>query len=247
MKVSSLFKVDDSNNIVIKDTTDYTNSQNWAFTSYTEANSGTILVLGYHNKNSEIEYTTPIYINENKRNAEYIIKVPKDGWITLYQIVLPNKKCIEEAAYNGLFENLSKEEYVYYLDGNTIKDYNHPNTKVDIDLILLDTNNSNILINEKDYISIWNLQKCLVNLCLEIFNNLGAFGKCFNSSSINDELKYKRDLVWMAIHVIKYLTKYNMKAEAARIINQLEGCNGICTQSQTKSVRGCGCNKGSKA
>ena len=33
----------------------------------------------------------------------------------------------------------------------------------------------------------------------------------------------------MAINVIKYMSKYNMTAEAARIINQLEGCNGICT------------------
>ena len=119
---------------------------------------------------------------------------------------------------------------MYYIDNKVIKDYNHPDSKVDLKAILeLNPGTSTALIVEKDYISIWNLQKCLVNLCLEIFNNLGAFGKCFNSSSINDELKYKRDLVWMAIHVIKYLTKYNMKAEAARIINQLEGCNGICT------------------
>ena len=48
----------------------------------------------------------------------------------------------------------------------------------------------------------------------------------------------------MAINVIKYMSKYNMKAEAARIINQLEGCNGICTGTNNpEKISGCGCSR----
>ena len=243
MELGLEFKIDNQNNIVVKDTTKYEDVPNNTFNSFTKFNSGSIYVLGYHYKHNEIEYTKPLYINQHTEYSQYRINVPKDGWITLYHIILPTKEYVDSLPIDVVRET----DYVYYIYEGKVYDRNHNDNIVDIDTMLsVNPNLTSILIDEQDYISIWNLQKCLVDLCLEIFNNLDAFGHCFNSNNISDELKYRRDLVWMAIHVIKYLARYNMKPEAARIINQLEGCNGVCTKTRTKGVRGCGCNKGSK-
>lgn len=243
MKVSSKFKIDNFNNIIVEDTTVYPQTQDWTLKSYRKEDSGSVFVLGYHSKDKDIEYISTLYVNLNTDNSQHKIQIPKDGWITLHQIVLPTKEFVDQN-----FDNIKdSKQYIFYIHKNKLyqksKEGNE-DSRVNIETIMsLDSEWHNTCDNEIEYISIWNLQKCLVNLCLEIFNNLGAFGKCFNSSSINDELKYKRDLVWMAIHVVKYLAKHNMKAEAARIINQIEGCNGICTQTKSTRVSGCGCNK----
>lgn len=243
MEISLKFKIDNLNNIVIKDTTIYESEFSGDFIKYRKEDTGSIFVLGYHYPNNKEEYTTPLYINKHTENSEYLIKVPKDGWITLYHIILPTKEYVQEMS-RVLPDYTKKFQYLYYIDNGQVLDWNRNDAKVDLETLLqLDIKEKSFLIGEQDYISIWNLQKCLVNLCSQIFDNLGAFGKCFNSSSIDDELKYKRDLVWMAIHVIRYLAKCNMEAEAARIITQLEGCNGICTQTTAKTSRGCGCGK----
>lgn len=242
MKVSLKFKIDNLNNIVIKDTTVYESECSNNFVKYRKEDTGSIFVLGYHYPPDKEEYTTPLYINKHTVDSEYIIKVPKDGWITLYHIILPTKEYVQEL-HSKYPKYVKQFPYLYYIDDGQVFDWKNK-TAIDIETLLeFGGGEKSFLIGETDYISIWNLQKCLVNLCLEIFNNLGAFGKCFNSSSVDAELKYKRDLVWMAIHVVRYLAKCDMKAEAARIINQLEGCNGICTQRTTNAPKGCGCGK----
>ena len=49
----------------------------------------------------------------------------------------------------------------------------------------------------------------------------------------------------MGITVIKYMVQFNMLAEAERIIELLESCNGICSgnPSTTNKSSGCGCSK----
>ena len=49
----------------------------------------------------------------------------------------------------------------------------------------------------------------------------------------------------MGINVIKYMVQFNMLAEAQRILEMLEGCNGICSgnSSNTNKSSGCGCSK----
>ena len=48
----------------------------------------------------------------------------------------------------------------------------------------------------------------------------------------------------MAINVIKYLTECEQLYEVERIIESIQGCNGLCPQSNISSkVGGCGCSK----
>ena len=48
----------------------------------------------------------------------------------------------------------------------------------------------------------------------------------------------------MAINVIKYLTECEQLYEVERIIESIQGCNGLCLQSNISSkVGSCGCSK----
>ena len=248
MKVGLEIKTDELHNVIIKDTTIYDDEANIgkSFQDFKASETGSIFVLEYHKNDNDSEYLSPIIINHHSLEAEYKVAIPKDGWFTVHHIVLPTKDCIysfSDAEMHGI-------TFGYYLDLDNIYDRNRVDSngkpiKVSIEEVLEgNTNIATTQISSIDYISILNLQKCLVSLCLEIFNELGAFGKCFSSKSKESDLTFRRDLVWMAINVIKYMIKYNMRAEAARIINQLEGCNGICTEnSKSQKISGCGCNK----
>lgn len=248
MKANLEIKVDSLNNIVIKDNTIYEpeSSVGKSFNSFKRSETGSVFVLEYHKNDSESEYLNPIVVNTHESCSEYKIKIPKDGWFTVHHIILPTKDCIysfSEAEMHGI-------TFGYYLDSGSIYDRNRLDStgqplKVSIKEVLEgNTNIATTQISSKEYISILNLQKCLVNLCQEIFKNLGAFGECFIAKNNNSELIFKRDLILMAINVIKYMAAYNMAAEAARIINQLEGCNGICTgTSNPQKISGCGCNR----
>lgn len=247
------FKIGNLDNIIIKDTTEYPNPDinNPLSTVYSKLDSGSIIVLGYHRGDNKIEYPYKTFINQHTEQSEYKINVPKDGWITLYHIILPTKEHIDKIRPSSA-GTITGSTYCFYIYNNKIYDRNHKDkegndSEIKVKTLLsINPMITNIYIASQDYISICNLQKCLVNLCLDIFKELGITGKCFSKKASDSDLIYKRDLVWMAINVIKYMTKYNMKAEAARIINQLEGCNGICTRTRERSksdISGCGCNK----
>lgn len=248
MKAGLEIKVDNLNNILVKDTTVYEpeSSIGKSFDSFKQSETGSVFVLEYHKNDNEKEYISPIIINSHQSSSEYKIKIPKDGWFTVYHIILPTKECISsfsEAEMRGI-------TFGYYLDSDNIYDRNRKDDngnplKVSISEVLEgNTRIATTQLSSQDYISVLNLQKCLVNLCQQIFNNLGAFGKCFATNSNSKELIFKRDLILMAINVIKYMSKYNMTAEAARIINQLEGCNGICTgTNDSHNIQGCECNR----
>ena len=60
---------------------------------------------------------------------------------------------------------------------------------------------------------------------------------------MDSDLIFRRDLVWMAINVIKYLTECSQLAEVERIIEIIKGCNSLCSNDKysMKSYAGCNC------
>ena len=247
MKVGLAFKTVNLHTIAVKDTTQYKPESGVGknLKDFKSSETGSIFVLEQHLNSEDSKYIDSIVISEHNTTGVYEIKVPKDGWYTVHHIVLPTKKCIDTFSDQEI-EGIT---YCYYLDGNTVynrklKDVEGNPTKVELEVLI--ESNTNLTTHQvcgKNCIAILNLQNCLVNLCLEIFKNIDGLGKCFKASTKNSDLIFKRDLVWMAINTIKYMGKHNMFAEAARIINQLEGCNGVCTGvSKTQGIQGCGCN-----
>lgn len=171
------------------------------------------------------------------------VPVKFDGWFTVEHIVLPSKEWFEKELLKEEGSAINLYSIVYYSDGQTLYKYiNGESWVVPLDEVL-EVNPINTTISKisKDYISICFLRKCYINLCNQIFNDRG-FSSCWNKNTIDSELIYKRDLAWMAINVIKYLTECEQLYEVERIIETLNGCNGLCP-SNDNITNGCGCSK----
>lgn len=171
------------------------------------------------------------------------IPIEFDGWFSLVHLVIPNIEWFNKELEKTEGSALGLYDIVYFSDGTDIYKYiNGETSQVTIDEILeinsVDTTISRI---SRDFVSICFLRKCCINLCQQIFNDRGI-SKCWNK--INSELIYKRDLVWMAINVVKYLTQCGQLAEADRVIKTIQGCNGLCVSTNlTNNTNGCGCFK----
>ena len=197
-----------------------------------------------HNKVKETIYRDPTYtIHETNEFVQIPVKF--DGWFTVNHVVLPSDKWFEREKQKAEGSALGLYSIVYYSDGNNIYKYvggNIVQTTIN-EVLEVNPTNTTISKTDKDYVSICFLRKCYINLCKQIFNERG-FSPCWNKNAVDSELVYKRDLAWMAINVIKYLTECEQLSEVERIIETLQGCNGLCTPSNiTSKTSGCGCSK----
>ena len=173
------------------------------------------------------------------------IPIGFDGWFSLVHLVIPNIEWFNKELEKTEGSALGLYNIVYFSDGIDIYKYiNGETSQVTIDDILeINTVNTTISRISRDFVSICFLRKCYINLCQQIFNDRGI-SKCWNKNKVNSELIYKRDLVWMAINVVKYLTQCEQLAEADRVIKTIQGCNGLCVSTNlTNSTNGCGCSK----
>lgn len=173
------------------------------------------------------------------------IPIGFDGWFSLVHLVIPNIEWFNKELEKTEGSALGLYNIVYFSDGIDIYKYiNGETSQVTIDDILeINTVNTTISRISRDFVSICFLRKCYINLCQQIFNDRGI-SKCWNKNKVNSELIYKRDLVWMAINVVKYLTQCEQLAEADRVIKTIQGCNGLCVSTNlTNNTNGCGCSK----
>lgn len=171
---------------------------------------------------------------------EYVtISTQFDGWFTLEYIVIPTKDWFDKSEGEWIHY-----ETIYYSDGvNIYKYFQGESSQVSEDELfernIEDTTISKITQN---LMSICHLKKCFINLCKEIFNKRG-FTKCQTKGNVDGNMIYYRDLIWMTINIISYLTEFGQLAEAQRFLEKIEGgCNGICKSSyREQAVNGCGC------
>lgn len=197
-----------------------------------------------HNKTIETVYRDPVY---TKHDTLQPINIPVefDGWFDVIHLVLPSIEWFNREIDKSEGSALGLYDLVYFSDGIDIYKYLDGNvSQVTINEVLeVNPINTTISKTNRDYVSICFLRKCYINLCQQIFEDRG-FSHCWNKNKVDSELIYKRDLVWMAINVIKYLTECEQLAEVERIIETIQGCNGLCVSSNlTSKTNGCGCSK----
>ena len=177
-----------------------------------------------------------------------IINIDRDGWLTIYYLVLPTKEWFIRASKASNILDLYDIVYyvskgnVYWYQSNTQEFGQVHQLQELIDLAQLPNVKTTLSYAKADRVSIFNLEKCYINLCQQIFESRG-FSQCYNKNNIDSELIYKRDLVWMAINIIKYLAECNQPYEVERIIELLYSCNGVCGDKKVRSNgKGCGCS-----
>lgn len=222
-----------------------------------QLNDTIIIPAGYHTisiqtsgNSLSLGLNSPIYIKslrfyltQTEHTYQYSFSYPiiKDAVYNIYGIEFPDKSV-----------DVTRYSYIYYLEDNVIKKYITstsqilPNDEVTEDTILKEiTLLESIPEGEKQsltLVSIENMIKCYINYCKEIFKTRTS-SNCFSANTISSELIYKRDLVWMAINIIKYLIEGKLYLEIQRIISLLEGCNGLCNNNINSKYNGCGCSK----
>lgn len=198
------------------------------------------------NKTEGEEIHTPIFIAPQPDPIGNTISIKFDGWFSVCRVVLPTKEWLTRELEKETGSAINLYQVIYYSDGSEIYKYVGGECKPATlkDIVTRNTEGTTLSVVHKNYVSICFLKKCYLSLCQQIFNSRG-FSKCWNKSQIDSDLVFRRDLLWMAINVIKYRVEFNQLAEAQRIIEQIGGCNGLCKQEFRQTpTHGCGCSKG---
>lgn len=250
MELNILIKTSESCSFIIQDTTcgdsgyipESSESKEVNRFKYSETVS--ILNLIVHKVSKDIQYYTDIKLHGEQAD-KIQINTPFDGWFTLDYIVIPTKDWITNNS-----DQLSSYTNIYYSDGTKIYKYRaseETDEEVNItELIEINPEGTTISKYSQDFMSICFLKKCFINLCKQILYNK-TFSKCKVKGAVSEQLIYNRDLLWMSINTISYLSEFGQLAEAERILELLqEDCNGICKQytgQYTGTTRNqCGCS-----
>ena len=158
------------------------------------------------------------------------IQLKEDGYYTIDHIILPSIEVYDESI------NLDW----YVCDGTSV--YTRCNSEwkeVAFDKLadLVETNElegttiSGITLTQ---FSICHLYECYISECRTIFKSL--------SPCASNETYYARDLVWMAINIIKYYVEIGQLLEAQHLLETLNYCGELCSENMSQTTN-CGCSK----
>ena len=103
---------------------------------------------------------------------------------------------------------------------------------------------SGIEITYDYYFQTCRLKKCFINVCYQIFDSK-TFTTC-NNLKVDPNIIYKRDLIWSALNVIRYMVEVDQYEEAERLLERILGCNGLCKNYEcleSHNNSNCGCNR----
>lgn len=242
MKLNIEVSTNNNCSIVVKDKTNYWTEDETAKGEFKYFDTVSIDVINLNKVSENVVKDYKITVHESQED-DIFIPIKFDGWFTVQHIVIPSKEWFDNELTKSNGSNLGIYSLVYYSDGQTIYKYiDGQSYAISLDEILeINPINTTISITSKDYVSICFLIKCYINLCQQILESRGLI-QCSNKNNIDSELIYKRDLVWMAINVIKYMVECNQLYEAERIIEQMHSCNGVCGDNKNVKSNGCGCS-----
>lgn len=188
--------------------------------------------------NSYLEYSSIQWLSENK----YVdIPTKFDGWFTLNYLVLPTKEYVEtnKEELKELYTTIycSDGIHLYKLQEDQFVEVNL------VEVIEVNPNNTTISKYTEDLVSICHLKECYIDICKQIFE-LRGFSKCLVNGSVDSQLIYNRDLIWMTINIVSYLVEFGEFTEAERIIELFGGCNNVCkSKYSTTNSNNCGCSQ----
>lgn len=181
------------------------------------------------------------------------MEMPIDGLYEVTHIILPNEKWLAYVierdkgaltAYNLIYYyDTPSDTFMKYVDEESIPVSVEEVLKVNA-LPPSDVKDKThtIIRGDKNTFCLCHLNECFYRLCKNLLGELP--GRCRNKL---DDIKlqiYNRDIVWMAINVIKYLIELAQYYEAQRVLEDITQCGGICKDADKTTIggNGCGCN-----
>lgn len=168
-------------------------------------------------------------------------KVKQDGWYEITHLVVPNEKWLEAAAEQEILTNykevyICKNEQLYRLEGQmlvtvTIEDMLESESLAD----------SNVWMAKKNVFVLFNLWQCYLNYCKKMLE-----GECSQNSKCSDcdnELTKNRNLIWIFLNAIQYMVKFGELQKAQEFLENISGCNTLCSNEMFSKQYDCGCGK----
>lgn len=174
---------------------------------------------------------------------QHTFELDKDGLYKVARFIIPTREWVE--AYldsdpvNILYDKIhyinESGKLCYWEDNKFYEDF-EISSLLDIEI----TSRTTILRGDKNTFAIYHLNKCFNTLVKDLLYKLRGTGNCSNSEI--EALQMDRDIVWMFLNAIKYALELGRLFEAQRLLEQLNTCNTICTNTKpTKRKNGCGC------
>lgn len=170
-----------------------------------------------------------------------ILTFTRDGVYRIHHIVLPTLDWFNECRELGFDLSGYKEIYLY-ADGNVYKyqDGNFINFPIDQIPFINQCIPSTLVYDLQYTFSSQQLQECYYKNCREYFDNI-----C-NRCTEDSQYVRNRDIIWMAINIIRYLLDLGRLFEAQKIVEKMHKCTGLCYNTKTNITStnvGCGCSK----
>lgn len=230
-------------------TSEFTNS-NKDFTYLQSITINQITKLNTDEEAESIEYLTVPHQLVTIDNVQYndndiaTYTFTTDGLYKVIHMILPTKEWLDAYITANASDTSALGSIFYYNGGKVYQYSNSTSTEVDLDDLFevncIDT--VSFVTTELYTFSVCNLMTCFYNVCKELLNNLCP-ANC-NKTSAYSDLIYERDILWMALNVIKYLLEKGSYFEALRILDQITDCTGFCnnTNSSNSGGSGCGCH-----
>ena len=168
-------------------------------------------------------------IVRDRRDTPVVFPNAPDGLYSIYKLTIPLDEtmpyCYKDGKYYKNNQELCVEDIVKAIEEVSLQELIDVNPKV-----------SEIKFDYYYYFSTCNLRKCFIQICKDILNQKAS--AC--NPNPDASLTYKRDLLWTALNVIKYMTEMGQYDEALRLLEEITTCNGLCPPSKTCK---CGCGR----
>ena len=260
-----------SYSFIVKDTTGISNNplcgQFWPSKEqvlWSNPRPQDIVILDFVTYN-KIDNSSTIYnlydMNSDADYYRYVLnyKTDRDGWYTINHLyiyswfyflrILEQKYLVDGDYYvynNGYSEpEIPADWTVPYQKFARITMSNKEAVNMEViddpNLIYYALSNPTLIGIQEDIFCISRLEECFYNYVKDIFYNK-LFTKCGRQE---DEKFRNRDMVWMALELIKYLIKECKYYEAQRILEMIDTCNSFCNNNtgfgDTLFKRNCTC------
>lgn len=167
-----------------------------------------------------------------------------DGYYTVHYIVLPTQEWIEQV--KQFPEELNNDyNYIYYVNTIDQKVYRYYtdaggySIAVNIEEIVDMCNVPSTTISSSNFSVFCThfLEQCYIKAARALFNNYDK--RC---QTVDQNVRFNRDFVWMTLNVINYLLEDQRYTEAQLILEDLS-CYNFCGNGEVTQQRSnCGCH-----
>ena len=210
--------------------------------NYTYLHSNTLNVL-YSMKFDGTEtmevYKVVDHVTNPIDRSEFTFRV--DGLYEISHLIIPNRDWLNYVLETNA-SALTAYSLIYFIENGLFYKYTAGViTEVTLtEIMSVNPNTTTIIRCDKSTFCTCYISECFNKLCARIFESISL--RCSNKTAEKDLIR-DRDILWMAINVIKYQLETNQLYEAQRILEDVNKCNYFCDSITLNSNSyGCGCN-----